>query len=79
MGIEMEDCLMTAVVELVDGEYVLKVRVPTRSINEWTLGKDEAIAKGKASNILSSYTNGLEFVQEQVRNVFSEEEERAKE
>ena len=75
MSIEMEDCLMKAVVELIDGEYILKVTVPQMSINEWTLGKDEAIAKGKASSILSSYTNGLEFVQGEVRKVFAEKEE----
>jgi len=74
MAIEMKECLMKAIVECVKGEYILKVTVPNRSVNEWTLGKDEGVAKARASKILTSYTNGLEFVQEQVREVFSEEE-----
>ena len=78
--IEMEDSLLkTEVIRNTDGEYVIKVIVSGGSINEWSLGHDEAIAKGKVSTILGSYMNGLEFVQEEVRKVFAQEEDKAKE
>ena len=74
--IEMEDTLMSVkVVVKEDGEYAIRVKVDGGSINEWSLGMDEAVAKGKVQTILNSYVQGLEFVQEEVRKVFAEEEE----
>ena len=50
----------------------IPVIVSGGTINEWTLGHDETIAKGKVSTIISTYIDGLEFVQNQVRTVFEE-------
>ena len=77
--IEMEDTLMSVkVVVKPSGEYAIMVTASGGTINEWSLGHDEAIAKGKVSTILSSYMKGLEFIQEQVRTVFAEQEEATK-
>ena len=74
--IEMEDNLMSVkVVVKEDGEYAIRVKVDGGSINEWSLGMDETIAKGKVQTILNSYVQGLEFVQEEVRKVFAEQED----
>ena len=73
--VEFEAPLMIAKVfrNSEDGEYILQVRVPDKSINEWTLGLNEEIAKSKVSTILNAYTQGLEYVQEQVRTAFAVE------
>jgi hypothetical protein len=69
--IELEVVMMEAKVEVVDGEYILTIRVPNKSTNEWNLGLDEQIAKGKVVTVLDTYANGLEYVQEKVRGVFA--------
>lgn len=77
--IELEDTLMGVKVFVKpSGEYVVMITVNGGTTNEWSLGFDEAIAKGKVVTILGSYTNGLNFVQEEVRKVFSEEEDTTK-
>ena len=78
MSKELEHVMMEATVELIDGDYILKVGVQDKSTNEWNLGSDEAIAKGKVQTVLNSYAEGLEYVQEQVRAVFAQQEESAK-
>ena len=75
---ELEHIMMIAEVELVDGDYILKVGVQDKSTNEWNLGKDEGIAKGKVQTVLSAYAEGLEYVQEQVRTAFANQEEAIK-
>jgi len=79
--IELEDTLMgVQVVCKASGEYAIRITVNNGgSTNEWSLGFDEAIAKGKVGTILDSYIKGLEFVQEEVRKVFAEEEDSSKE
>ena len=78
MSKELEHTMMEATVELIDGDYILKVGVQDKSTNEWNLGKDEGIAKGKVQTVLTAYADGLEYVQEQVRAVFASREEEAK-
>jgi len=73
MSKELEHVMMEATVELIDGDYILKVGVQDKSTNEWNLGSDEQIAKGKVQTVLNSYADGLEYVQEQVRAVFAEQ------
>ena len=76
--VEMEDNLMTVkVVRGTAGEYEISIGVSGGTINTWSLGHDEAVAKGKVSTILDSYMKGLEFVQGEVRKVFAEEEDKA--
>ena len=79
--IEFESALMIAKVYRKDteSEYVLQIKVPDKSVNEWTLGLNEEIAKSKVSTIINSYSQGLEYVQEQVRTAFAEQEEAVKE
>ena len=77
--IEVEDVMMGYKVVNRNGDYVLEVKVPFNSVNEWNLGKNEEIAKSKVSTILTSYSQGLEYVQEQVRAVFAAEEQKVKE
>lgn len=59
------------VVHSVKEGYTLKVVVPERTVNMWNLGHDEKEAKAKVVTILASYKDGLEYVQDQVRNVFA--------
>ena len=56
------------------GEFVLTIKAEGGTINEWTLGMDEGIAKGKVKTILDTYANGMEFLQEEVRKVFAKVE-----
>jgi len=75
----MNEALLIAVVEKnKDGIYTLKVSAPNGTINEWTFGTDKHEAKGKVATILDAYQKGMEFVQEQVRNSFAQEEEARK-
>jgi len=60
---------MYKVMETREG-YVLTVKAEGGTVNEWNLGMDEALAKGKVSTIISTYQKGLEYLQEQVRTVF---------
>ena len=69
-----ETALMSYKVEQVEEEYIIKVTVHGKSVNEWTLGTNEEIAQSKAKTLVDTYMNGLEYVQEQVRNVFAEQE-----
>lgn len=55
--------------------FIIKVRVPERTVNEWNLGFNEEVAQSKAATIVETYRKGLEFVQDQVRSVFSEQED----
>ncbi len=71
----MEDTLMSMKVECIDGDYTVSVKAEQGSTNSWSLGKDEAIAKGRVSTIMNSYLQGLEFIQEQVREAFAEAED----
>jgi len=75
MSKELEYVMMEATVELIAGDYILMVSVQDKSTNEWNLGSDEVIAKGKVQTVLNSYADGLEYVQEQVRAVFAQQEE----
>ena len=59
--------------------YKISVKAHGQSVNSWSLGHNEEIAQSKTSTIISSYTKGLEYVQEQVRTAFAEEEEKVKE
>ncbi len=78
--IEMEDNLLKVkVVIKEDGEYAIQVIVDNGTINEWSLGHDEVVAKGKVQTILNSYMQGLEFLQEEVRKVFAQEEDKSRE
>ncbi len=76
MSVEVDDVLMSMRVERLDetGEYTVSVKAHGSTINTWSLGFDEAVAKGKVATILDSYVRGLEFIQEQVRSIFTEEE-----
>ena len=49
---------------------------PDGTVNTWSLGLNEEIAKSKVKTIIDSYLKGLEFVQSEVRRVFVEEEEK---
>jgi len=68
---ELEVVMMEATVEKTDEGYILKIRVPDKSVNEWNLGLEEDVAKGKVATVLDTYAQGLEYVQEQVRGVFA--------
>ena len=77
-NIILDEALMRATVIVNSaGVYVTKITVEGHSVNEWELGIDEVSAKSRVSTILSSYTKGLEFVQEEVRRLFSEEADKA--
>lgn len=51
--------------------YILKVRVFERTVNEWNLGLNEEVAQSKASTLIEMYRDGLEFLQDQVRETYS--------
>ncbi len=55
--------------------YNLAVKVHGKTVNAWNLGMNEEIAQSKTTTILNSYMNGLEYVQDQVRAVFAEQED----
>ena len=55
--------------------YKVSVKAHGKSVNTWSLGHDEAVAKGRVGSILDAYANGLEFTQEQVREIFAKEED----
>jgi len=56
--------------------FELQVKVHGQSVNSWNFGFNEEIAQTKTATVISAYTRGLEFVQEQVRHSFAEEEAR---
>jgi len=53
--------------------YSIAVKAHGKTINAWNLGMNEEIAQSKTLTILDSYSRGLEFVQNQVREVFAKE------
>ena len=50
--------------------FVLQVKGEGGTVNEWNLGMDETLAKGKVANLIDTYRKGLEYLQEQVRTAF---------
>lgn len=59
--------------------FELQVKVHGKSVNSWNFGFNEEIAQSKTATVIDAYARGLEFVQEQVRHTFAEEEEATKE
>ena len=54
--------------------YLLTVKGEGGTVNEWNLGMDEAVAKGKVATLIKTYQDGLEYLQEQVRTAFEVKE-----
>lgn len=71
MKIVNEEPLMSYTVEQTTEGYIILVKAHGRTINEWNLGLDEDTARSKVATIVETYLNGLEFIQDQVRDVFS--------
>ncbi len=67
--------LMSYSVKQTEEGYICTVKAHGQSVNEWNLGLNEEIAQSKVATIVDSYTKGLEYVQSQVRGIFSEQEE----
>ncbi len=65
------------VVQNDEGEYVVGVVLHGQTVNEWTLGMNEEVAQSKARTIIDTYVRGLEQVQQQVREIFAQEEDKA--
>ena len=57
--------------------YILKVTALQRTVNEWNLGLNEEVAQSKASTLVEMYRNGLEFLQDQVRETYMAKEQEA--
>lgn len=60
------------------GEFVCQVKAHGQSVNEWNLGLNEEIAQSKTATIIDSYTKGMEYIQSQVRTIFSEASDEGK-
>jgi len=73
MNVIKDEPLMSYSVEKTEEGYITSVKVHGKSVNSWNLGLNEEVAQSKTSTIIETYTNGLEFVQENVRNVFAKE------
>ncbi len=56
--------------------YKVSVKVHGRTVNTWSLGHNEEIAQSKTTTIVETYLNGLEFVQDNVRDIFTEESDK---
>ena len=66
-----DDALMSVRVEVSEaGIYVTKFIVHGGTVNEFTFGTDEEEAKAKTNMLIDSMQQGLEFVQETVRNQY---------
>lgn len=72
--IENEPLMSYSVNQTEDG-YIITVKAHGRTVNEWNLGFNEEVAQSKTATIVETYLNGLEFVQNQVRDVFAQAEE----
>ncbi len=70
--IDSQPLMDYSVVQTSEG-YILKVKVLERTVNEWNLGLNEEVAQAKASTLVETYRNGLEFLQNQVREIYSNE------
>lgn len=54
--------------------FSISVKAHGKTVNVWSLGHNEEIAQSKATTIVDTYLKGMEFVQNNVRGVFSEAE-----
>ena len=74
-GLILEEALMSVRVEVNEaGIYTTKFTVPGGTTNEFTFGTDEDEAKAKTAMLMSGITQGLEFVQDTVRDQYGEAE-----
>lgn len=59
--------------------YKVAVKAHGKTVNSWDLGHNEEIAQSRVKHLVDTYLQGLEFVQDQVRTIFADAEEKAKE
>ncbi len=79
-NVEMEDALMSVkVLKNEEGNYVTKFIVHGGTVNEFTFGPDEDEAKSKTAMLIDGVIQGLEFVQNTVREKYSEADDDATE
>lgn len=74
MIVENEPLMSYSIEQTTEG-YICRVKAHGQSVNEWNLGLNEEVAQSKTSTIIDSYTKGLEYVQSQVRTIFTEQED----
>jgi len=67
--------LMSVVVEEEDGIYTTKFIVHGGTVNEFTFGTDEEEAKRKTATLVDGVIQGLEFIQNTVREQYTEAED----
>ena len=75
-NIEMEDTLMSVKVTVNEaGVYTTSFIVPGATVNEFTFGTDEGEAKAKTAMLVDSMKQGLEYIQNVVREQYGKAED----
>lgn len=75
--VQFEESLMTVKVvkRPEDGVFTVEFKVPGGTVNEFVFGTDEGEAKAKVAMLIDSMKQGLEYIQDRVREIYSEAEE----
>lgn len=76
-AIILEEALLSVKVECNEGVYSTKFVVSGGTVNEFTFGSDEEEAKRKTKMLTDGIIQGLEFVQNTVREQYGQAEDEA--
>ena len=72
----LEEALMSVKIEINDeGVYTTKFIVSGGTVNEFTFGTDEGEAKRKTAVVMDGMLQGLEYVQNTVRDEYGKKED----